>query len=296
MNVVKRRISQRTTSVSSWATADELKDILQTSWNLWVDGGRDSKFASVIDIIPNRALINKVVCIGLSEIAARFDPISERTTVISQCLAQHLAVMSIVCYLRLSVSHEVELFAADWAYDTAHKEALTSFGFTILDASYGKQEHFVAIDDHTMLISFSIPDFESIIPIISEYSRPVAIICDTCDYLARGGGLRPPHSPVWSQVRHNDSWVTIPGPPLITEKLPSEPGTSIPVWLPFYTESSERLISDYRMAMNMFEFDVTGLMNRFELHPNTDHRPRVADETEQKRFVGKNSRLFVRKI
>lgn len=161
MKFAKRRILQRTTSVSSWATAEELKDILQTSWKLWVNGGRDSNFASIVDRISDRTLINKVVCIGLSEIAARFDPISERTTVISQCLAQHLAVMSIVCYLRLFVPHEVELFAADWVYDTAHKEALTSFGFTILDASYGKQEHFVAIDDHTMLISFSIPDFES---------------------------------------------------------------------------------------------------------------------------------------
>lgn len=161
MESVRRILLQRKTSVSSWATADELKDILQTSWDLWVDGGRDSNFASITDRIPNRALINKVVCVGLSEIAARLDPTNERTTVISQCLAQHLAVMSIARYLRALVSHEVKLFAADWVYDTAHKEALTSFGFTILDASYGKQEHFVAIDDHTMLISFSIPDFES---------------------------------------------------------------------------------------------------------------------------------------
>lgn len=196
-----------------------------------------------------------------------------------------------VRYLRNLVSHNVELFAADWSYDPPHEEALETLGFTILNASYGKQEHFAAIDDNTMLISFSIADLECILPIVSEYARPVAMIYDAYDYLTDGSHVRPPLSPLWSRVNFDYAWVTIPGPPLVE----TISGNQISPWNPLYTESAGRMLDDYTVAMNLFEFDVKGIANRFELHPDTDHRPRNADEGEQKRFVGRNSRLFVRK-
>ncbi|KAI8949546.1 hypothetical protein F4801DRAFT_580372 [Xylaria longipes] len=302
MEYVGRSTPRGTSNTSSGVTADELKDILQIAQGLWARDGKDQNLAAIIDSIPNNTEINKVVCIGLSEIAVKVDSRSEDATVISRCLAQHLAVVSMVRYLRGLVSHKVELFAADWSYDSPHEEALESLGFTLLDASYGKQEHFTAIDDNTMLISFSIADFESVLPIISEYARPVAMIYDAYDYLANGGDTQPPpnHSPVWSQVKHNEAWVTIPGPPLVDIRVLAAagirgPATQMSPWVSFYTESTGQMLGDYRMALNMFEFDVTGLANRFELHPDTDHKPGDVNETEQKQFVGKNSRLFVRK-
>ncbi|KAI0541651.1 hypothetical protein GGR58DRAFT_497843 [Xylaria digitata] len=298
MEYIKERISQGAPRASSGVASDELKNILQITQRLWMKDGKDRVLAKIIDSIPNTQ-INKVVCIGLSEVASRLDPTIEDTTVLSQCLAQHLAVLSMVRYLRGLVSHEVKLFAADWSYDQPHEEALESIGFTILDGSYGKQEHFVAIDDNTMLISFSIADSESILPIISEYARPVAMIYDAYDYLIKEGHPRPPPSPVWSQVRYNDTWVTIPGPPLVTKRAPAgcgvkTPSSLVPIRPQFYTESTGQMLDHYRIAMNMFEFDVTGLANRFELHPDTDYIPMAANEMEKKRFVGRNSRLFVR--
>ncbi|KAI1753881.1 hypothetical protein F4782DRAFT_529299 [Xylaria castorea] len=300
MDYVGIRTHQGTSNTCSGVTADELKDILRFSQGVWAKDGRDSVLAAIIDNIPNNTEINKVVCIGLSEIAVRFDPGSEIATVISRCLAQHLAVVSMVRYLRSFVSHKVELFAADWTYDPPHKKALESLGFTILDASYGKQEHFTAIDDNTMLITFSIADFESILPIISEYARPLAMIYDAYDYLIDESLIRPPPSPVWSRVKYGDAWITIPGPPLVYAKAPTttnigDPTTQVSSWVPFYTESTGQMLEDYRIAMNMSDLDVTGLASRFELHPDVDHRPRDADETEEKRFAGKSSCLFVRK-
>ncbi|TRX92862.1 hypothetical protein FHL15_006268 [Xylaria flabelliformis] len=289
-----------TSSTFSGVTVDELKEILRFSQCVWARDGRDRIFATIINNIPNNTDINKIVCIGLSEIAIRFDPSSEVPTVISRGLAQHLAVISMVRYLRDLVSHKVELFAADWNYDTPHEQALELLGFTILDASYGKQEHFTAIDDNTMLIAFSIADFESILPIISEYARPIAMIYDAYDYLIDESQIRPPLSPVWSRVKYNDAWITIPGPPLVNTKAPTstgtaDPTTQMPSWVSFYTESTGQMLEEYRIAMNMFDLDVTKLANRFELHPQADYRPRDANETEEKRFAGKNSRLFVRK-
>ncbi|TGJ86779.1 hypothetical protein E0Z10_g1962 [Xylaria hypoxylon] len=300
MEYLKGRISQGTSKTSSGVTTDELKNILHISHEIWVKGGKDRILGTIIDSIPNYTQINKIVCIGLSEIASRFDPRSENATVMSQCLAQHLVALSMVRYLRDLVSHEVKLFAADWSYDQSHEEALESLGFTVLDGSYGKQEQFVAIDDNTMLISFSIADSESILPIISEYARPVAMIYDAYDYLITEGHAPPPHSLVWSEVKYNDAWVTVPGPSGPPFEAPTrseiEAASSlVPLKFPFYTESTGRMLDDYRILMNIFEFDVTGLANRFELHPDTDYRLIATDETEQKRFAGKHSRLFVRK-
>ncbi|GAP88998.2 hypothetical protein SAMD00023353_3400790 [Rosellinia necatrix] len=301
MDYVRSKVSQSGSEMSSGVTTEELKDVLRISQSAWVKDGKDNVLAAIIDNIPNYGQIRKVVCIGLSEIAARLDPDSESITVISRGLTQHLAVMSMVRYLRTIVPHDVELFAADWIYDGPHQEALNSLGFTILDASFGKQEHFTAIDDNTMLISFSIADFESILPIISEYARPVAMIYDAYHHLVKGVRCQPFPSAVWSEVKYNDAWVTIPGPPLVTTRPPRGPDFGYPltpmcIWHPFYTESAGNMLNDYNIAMDLFEFDVTGLTNRFELHPNTDYRLRgEADETDEKRFVGTYSRLFVRK-
>ncbi|KAI0556210.1 hypothetical protein F4679DRAFT_591068 [Xylaria curta] len=300
MEYARSRIPQCTSKTSSGVTVDELKEILRVSQCVWAKDGRDRILAAIIDSVPNNTEIKKVVCIGLSEIAVRFGSRSEVAMVISRCLAQHLAVMSMVRYLRGFVSpNVVELFAADWSYDIAHKKALELFGFTVLDASYGKQEHFTAIDDNTMLITFSIADCESILPIISEYARPLAMICDAYDYLIDESQIRPAPSPVWSRVKHDDTWITIPGPPLVnaTSIVNSmvDLTTQMPFWVPFYTESTGQMLDEYRIAMNIYDLDVTGLVNRFELHPHADHRPRDADESEEKRFSGKNSCLFIRK-
>ncbi|KAI0439768.1 hypothetical protein F4803DRAFT_553736 [Xylaria telfairii] len=282
---------QRPPSKSSGVTADELKDVIGISQGVWQEDNKDRNLEAIIDSIPNNAEIDKVVCIGLSEIAVRFGLRSQNATVISRGLAQHLAVLSMVRYLRNLVSHNVELFAADWNYDPPHEEALETFGFTILNASYGKQEHFTVIDNNTMLISFSIADLECILPIVSEYARPVAMIYDAYDYLIDGSHIKPPPSPLWSQVNFDYAWVTIPGPPLVETISENQ----ISPWNPLYTESAGQMLDEYTVAMNLFEFDVTGIANRFDLHPDTDHRPSNADEAEQKRFVGRNSRLFVRK-
>jgi hypothetical protein len=274
---------------SSGMTVDELKDdVLRTSYGLWTEDGKDKHLASIIEKIPNKRHIRKVVCIGLSEIAMRLDQ-DQRMQVNSLCLAQHLVVLSLVSYIRQIVSHDVELFAADWNYDAPHKEALSSLGFTVLDASYGKQEHFATIDNNTMLICSGIADHESIIPIISEYARPVAMIYDVYDYLTEEPqGTRPALSPLWSRVKHAGAWFTVPGPPLVGTGASERS-------LPLYTESAGRMLDDYDIAMNLFEFDAIDLANRFELHPNTDWRPADADEREQRRLFGRNSRLFVRK-
>ncbi|KAJ2982346.1 hypothetical protein NUW58_g6460 [Xylaria curta] len=280
-------------SPSSGVTTAELTNILETSESGWVNGGKDQHLRSIIDHIPNYKQINKVVCIGLSEIAGRYEGASADITVNSRCLVQHLAVMSIVRYLRGIVSHEIKLFAADWIYDIPHKEALWTLGFATLDTSYRQQEHFAEIDDNTMLISFGIAGFESILPIISEYAHPVAMIYDAYDYLIKEEHARPPLSPLFSHVEYGPDLVTIPGPPLIAAEESDAEGLS--GWRPLYTKSTGEMLDDYNIAMNLFEFDVTGLANRFHLHPNTDHIPGDASEIEKKRFVGENSRLFVRK-
>ncbi|KAI0198733.1 hypothetical protein F4808DRAFT_462493 [Astrocystis sublimbata] len=300
MDRARSRISQDTAPAYSGLTADELVEILQTSQDVWTKDGRDRCLTAIINSIPNYAEINKFVCIGLSEIAVRLDPRTEKVTVLSRCLAQHLAVMTMVRYLRGLVSHKIDLFAADWSYDTPHQQALDSLGFKVLNACYGSQEHFTAIDDNTMLISFSIADFESILPIVSEYARPVAIIYDAYDYLINKSHSRPPPSPIWSRVRYNDSWVTIPGPPLVRRRATMIPGigglaTQMPPCLPFYTESTGQMLDEYDVTMDLYKFDVKGLANRFELHPDIDHRPSSGDKEKQKHFVSKNSRLFVRK-
>ncbi|KAI3327974.1 hypothetical protein HD806DRAFT_549848 [Xylariaceae sp. AK1471] len=288
MEFVRRKVSQGKSRISSGVTANELKDVLRTAQGLWTKDGKDKNLASIIDNIPNNRQINKVVCIGISEIATRPGP-GEKMQVSSWCLAQHLAVVSMVGHLSHLVSHKVQLFAADWNYDAPHEEALKSLGFTVLDASYGKQEHFAMIDNNTMVICFNIAHQESIMPIISEYARPVAMIYDAYDYLTKGPhDNRPALSPVWSQVKHRDAWLTIPGPPVVEARTPAS-------WLPFYTESTGRMFDDYKIAMNLFEFDTTGLADKFDLHPDTDYRLPNAVESERKRFVGKNSYLFIRK-
>jgi hypothetical protein len=288
MECVKRSVPQGKAKISSLVAADELRDILQTAQSVWTEDGKDKSLRSIVNCIPRSGRINKIVCIGLSEIAWRCIP-KDRMRVNSLCLAQHLAVVSMITYLRQTVSHKVDLFAADWKYDAAHKEALTSFGFTVLDASHGKQEHFLKIDDRAMLICFSIADHESILPIVSEYARPVAMIYEAYNYMVDGRHGRPAPSPVCSRVKHGNTWVTVPGPPLIE--------TGEPVcWLPFYTESTGRMLDEYRIAMNLFEFDTTGLANKFDLHPDTDYRLSTAAEREQRRFAGKLSRLFVRRF
>ncbi|KAI0878482.1 hypothetical protein GGS24DRAFT_443071 [Hypoxylon argillaceum] len=294
-------MSRARIDIPSGTTGEELKFILHLSRLRWVKDGRDRCLFNIIDSIPNNTQINKVVCIGLSEIAQKLDSrVSESIDLIPHCLAQHLAAWSMVNHLRSLVSHRVELFAADWIYDEAHREALESFGFTILNGSYRKQEHFVAIDDNTMIISFAIPGFESILPIISEYARPLAIIYDAYDYLIKEGHTRPPISPLWSRVKYNEAWVTIPGPPIVTTDHHAKPDVgdlSAPLahWFPFYTKSTGNMLDDYEIVMNMFEFDVTGLASRFELDPRMGEEPVDSDKIKERRFVGENSRLFVRK-
>ncbi|KAI1817121.1 hypothetical protein GGS20DRAFT_593039 [Poronia punctata] len=288
MKYTKRVIPQGKARITSLVAVDELRDVLRTAQTIWTKDGRDGLLDRIIDSIPNNARINKIVCIGLSEMAGRLSP-KEKMRVNSLCLAQHLAVLSMTKYIRHMVGHTVELFAADWRYDAAHEAVLKTLGFTVLNPSHGKQEHFRKIDDQTMLICFSIADHESVLPIISEYARPVAMIYEAYSCVIEGRHNRPATSPVWSRVRCGPTWVTVPGPPLIETGGPAR-------WLPFYTDSTGRMLDDYQVAMNLFDFDTTGLANKFELHPDTDYRLSTAPEAEQKRFAGKFSRLFVRKF
>ncbi|KAI1275763.1 hypothetical protein F5Y07DRAFT_400073 [Xylaria sp. FL0933] len=284
---------------------DDLKDILLKARSEWTRNGRDKRFATIVDSIPNRIQINKVICIGLSKIAIRYGGDKENMIVFSSTLAQYLAAMSIASYLRASVPHEIELFAADWCYNKAHKEALPSLGFTILNPEHGKQQQFAKIDNNTMLISFGIPDCESILPIISEYARPVAMIYDAYDYQINENHVRPQPSPVWSRVEYDDEWVIIPGPPLpIKEGFAGTPEAAKPESRhPFYTKSTGRMLDEYRIAMNLYEFDGTDLPSQFDLHrwhddklyPPIMHSRAEYSEIEQRRFAGKKSRLFVRK-
>lgn len=85
---------QHPPSNSSGVTAGELKDIIRISQGEWQKDSKDRKLEAIIDSIPNNTQINKVVCIGLSEIAVRFGPRSQNATVISRGLAQHLAIVS----------------------------------------------------------------------------------------------------------------------------------------------------------------------------------------------------------
>ncbi|KAI0432871.1 hypothetical protein F5Y09DRAFT_352877 [Xylaria sp. FL1042] len=284
---------------------DDLRNILLGAWDIWTKDARDRNFATIVNNIPNKTEINKVVCIGLSDVAIRYGESKEDMSVYSSTLAQYLAVMSIAYYLRASVAHEVELFAADWGYDEAHVAALPSLGFTILNPLHGKQEQFTKIDDNTMLISFGIPDCESILPIISEYARPVAMIYDAYDYLINKNHARPQPSPVWGRVEYDLEWVTIPGPPLrLKESFAGTYEAAKPESRhPFYTQSTGRMLDQYRIAMNLYKFDVRDLPSQFDLHqwhddrlyPPCERNRAMYDEIEQRRFAGKNSRLFVRK-
>ncbi|KAI1425547.1 hypothetical protein F5Y12DRAFT_714041 [Xylaria sp. FL1777] len=303
----QRMALQVTPSIMSGLNAKELNIILNYALDVWTRNGKVRNLERIIDSIPQNILIKKVVCIGLSEIAVRY---GERDDIIvmSQSLAQHLAVLSMVRYLRNTVPHEVKLFAADWTYDAAHNTALESLGFKILNAYHGYQEHFLEIDDNTMLISFGIAECESILPIISEYARPVAMIYDAYDYQINEDHPRPSPTPVWSKVKHKEEWVTVPGPPAITREASvgystAASLTSMSPRLPFYTESTGKMLDSYKIAMNLFDLDVTGLPSLSQLHiyidsrrhPESDYKLADLDEIEQKRFAGRRSRLFVRK-
>ncbi|KAJ8116526.1 hypothetical protein ONZ43_g4422 [Nemania bipapillata] len=289
MEFVGTRMGRHRIEIPSGLTTADLEYVLHVSRIRWVNDGKDRDLFKIIDSIPNKTQINKVVCIGLSEIAQSADPAGDFIDIIPYCLAQHLAAWSMTSYLRDLVSHEVKLFAADWIYDIPHRIALESFGFTILDGSYGKQEQFVAIDDNTMLISFAIPGFESILPIISEYARPVAMLYDAYDHLVKKNHPPPPLSPVWSRVKYDDTWVTIPGPPVVTTDHLTEPAAEdllapLARWFPFYTKSTQLMLDDYKIAVNMSEFDVSRLASRFELDPRLGKEPVDSDKMKERRF------------
>ncbi|KAI1173178.1 hypothetical protein F4777DRAFT_590010 [Nemania sp. FL0916] len=285
---------------SSGVTAEKLLNIIRIAGDVWTARRRDKVFADIFRHIPNFRLIRRVVCIGLSEIAKTTDPETGKVIVMSQSLAQHLAVISMVFHLENLIGHSVGCFAASWEYDRAHEQALEKVSFTILDPLYGKQEHFVGIDDHTLLISFSTASFESVLPIISEYARPVAIICDPYDYMINRKCDRPPPSPTWSQVKYKGDWVPLPGPPLIGAEPVQGPGGSnssnpTSIWRPFYTDSAGAMLNEYQMRMKLSDMDLGDLPNRFDLHPDVDQSNRHGDVPQQKCFVSPMSCLLVRK-
>ncbi|KAI8635100.1 hypothetical protein F5Y19DRAFT_486031 [Xylariaceae sp. FL1651] len=243
----------RTEARPIWhSTPEELGEILRHARGLWTEHGRDEHLGHITDSIPNYEQIDKFVCIGISSIVERSHPNSQQLEVRALCLAQHLAVIT------------------------------RSIVFTILDPSYGKQEHFQMIDNNTMLISFSIPPHMSIMPIVSEYARPVAMIWDAYDYLINGGHPRPAVSRLWSSLKYRDQWVAMPGHPI-------EAG------VPFYTVSAGQMLEDYDIAVNLAEFDTKKLTNRFDLNPDTNEG-QSSNVPSPTHFSGRRSRLFVRKL
>ncbi|KAI1293294.1 hypothetical protein F5Y03DRAFT_411261 [Xylaria venustula] len=296
------RLGAQATSPRSGLRSGELEPILRGAQAKWTKDGRDEGLKAIIDSIPEKNLIYKVICVGLSQIAIRYGKAPNEIEVKSKNLAQHLAVASMVRYLKSLVPHEVELSCADWSYDREHVRALRFLGFEVLNASCGFQEHMVEIDDNTLVICFGVEDCESIIPIISEYARPVAMIYDAYEYQITEGHPRPVPSPVWSKVMYKGEWVSVPGAPFVaTETAAGSSTTEQRNSLPFYTVSTGRMLQHYRMAMNLFEMDVSSLASQFELHNlkdsrfNPDSKDSQLSETEQRRFANTRSRLFVRK-
>ncbi|KAI0974772.1 hypothetical protein F4678DRAFT_457885 [Xylaria arbuscula] len=295
------RIGTQATRTSSGLRVGELEPILREAQARWTKDGRDESLAAIIDSIPEKNKIYKIICVGLSEIATRYGRAPNEIEVKSKNLAQHLAVASMARYLRTLVSHQVELSAADWSYDREHVRALRCLGIEVLNASCGFHEHMVEIDDYTLVVCFGIEDCESIIPIISEYARPVAMIYDAYEYQITEGHPQPIPSPVWSKVMYKGDWVSVPGPPFVARATATGPSTTEQSnGRPFYTVSTGRMLQKYKMAMNLFEFDVSSLTSQFELHSlkdsrlNTDSENKELSETEQRRFANRRSRLFVR--
>ncbi|KAI0112224.1 hypothetical protein GGR51DRAFT_508498 [Nemania sp. FL0031] len=267
-------------------TAEEIRDIFVSAQKKWKEDGKDESLRGIIDRIEHPERIDKVVCIGLGRMAYRKHPMQTDPIVAAPCLAQHLAILTMVDCLRARVSHDIELCAADFTYDEAHKIALESVGFTIFDPSRHKHEHFRMIDQRTMLCSCGIPPFQSIMPIISEYVQPAALFVNAYEYQIDSTRPRPAISPVWSKARRRnggDEYTIVLGPP----KRNFEP---------FYTESTGRMFDSYEMAMNIGEeFDHGSLPNMYDLHGLTLKPKSEMERSNPGCIWSKWQCLFVRK-
>lgn len=268
-------------------TAEEIKDVLELGMKRWRKDGKDKSLRSITDKIEHPERIDKVVCVGLGRMAYRKEPAQTDPIVAGPCLAQHLAILTMVDYLRDRVSHKIELYAADFFYDEAHKSALESFGFTVFDPARHKHEHFRMIDRRTMVCSCGIPPFQSIMPIISEYVQPAVLFCNAYEYQIDSTRPRPAISPVWSKARRRnggeDEYTIVLGPP----KRNFEP---------FYTASTGRMFDNYEMAMNIGEeFEHKKLANMYDLHHHIP-KPKSEDQRNNPGCIwSKWQCLFVRK-
>ncbi|KAI1132553.1 hypothetical protein F5Y10DRAFT_196819 [Nemania abortiva] len=287
VSLAERAKPGRMIPIDFHVTAEEIKGILKLALEKWTRDEKDKGLRTIIDRIEHPEDIDKVICIGLGRIAYRKDPMQADPVVAGPCLAQHLAMLTMVNCLRARVSHKIELCAADFTYDEAHKAALESFGFTIFDPSRHKHEHFRMIDRKTMLCSCGIPPFQSIMPIISEYVQPAVLFVNAYEYQIDSTRPRPAISPVWSKVRRRnggeDEYAIVLGPP----KRNFEP---------FYTESTGRMFDNYELVMNIEEeFDHEKLPNMYGLH-NHVRKPKSEDERNNPGCIwAKWQCLFVRK-
>lgn len=127
-----------------------------------------------------------VVCVGLGLIAPGVIDLDTDKYILMKrpptCIAQHVAALAIVKQLQKITSQKVELYTADPNYGPYHKKALETLdqvesigiSFKVCDPAYGKQEHFTKIDESSLV--FSVGAFCPIMRIVSEYTRPVAMI------------------------------------------------------------------------------------------------------------------------
>lgn len=163
-----------------------IQAILSDAFSNWGKCHKAAGLKAAIDKIPHPERIKRVVCVGLGLIVTGAIDLDTDKYVLMRrpptCIAQHVAALAIVKQLQEITSQKIELYTADPNYGPYHKKALKTLdqvesiaiSFKVCDPAYGKQEHFAKIDESSLL--FSVGAFCPIMRIVSEYTRPVAMI------------------------------------------------------------------------------------------------------------------------
>ncbi|KAI0004721.1 hypothetical protein F4779DRAFT_633944 [Xylariaceae sp. FL0662B] len=160
-----------------------IRNLVSNALESWNSQGNQKarELNAAVDQIPHPERIKKVVCIGLGKMVFESLPIEAADTlnqIATGPILQHVAAIAIVQRLQARTGQKVELFTADPDYGSAHTEALQTLSgiqFTVLDAGYGKHQHFAMIDDATFVINIAGAQCPLEI-LLTEYARPVAMI------------------------------------------------------------------------------------------------------------------------
>ncbi|KAI1496151.1 hypothetical protein F5X99DRAFT_85001 [Biscogniauxia marginata] len=163
------------------ASTDEIKRIITYAQQKWdsSDHVKIQKLKDAIDDIPQPQRIRKMVCFDLGKILCRFSSEDGKWHLCNpgdhMIVSRYVVALSIAKRLRERTGRSIELYATDPYYDESHKKALLDLGFTILDPAYQVHEPFTFIDDYTL--AFLSKYTKNELNVISEYARPVSIIC-----------------------------------------------------------------------------------------------------------------------